>query len=237
MIHYHGTPISPIAALNELQGRHFCVSYAAPWDVERCHAIGQSVMLDNGAFSMWRKGKPTNWPGYYDWVERWLGFPSTWAVIPDVIGAGAEVQDDLLRQWPFGDRGAPVWHMDEPLDRLLCLIDEWPCVCFGSTIEYGSPLSPAWQRRMDLCWDAIMWGRRFIPVTHMLRGLACCGHRWPFARADSTNVGRNHNRPQNTPRAMADRLDAIQTPGRWYSFAERGHLLKIRKGGVISLSV
>jgi hypothetical protein len=32
---------------------------------------------------------------------------------------------------------------------------------------------------------------------------------------DSTDIARNHNRPQNTPRAMADRWDAIQTPPRW----------------------
>ncbi|PLU16204.1 MULTISPECIES: hypothetical protein [Sinorhizobium] len=42
MIHYHGTPISPVAALLELAGRHFCVSFARPDDVVRCHQIGQS---------------------------------------------------------------------------------------------------------------------------------------------------------------------------------------------------
>jgi hypothetical protein len=57
MIHYHGTPISPISALLEMHGRHFCVSHAAPDDVARCHQIGQSVMLDNGAFSAWKTGK------------------------------------------------------------------------------------------------------------------------------------------------------------------------------------
>lgn len=47
-IHYHGTPITPRAVLDTLAGRHFCVSFAAPADVKHCHAIGQSVMLDNG---------------------------------------------------------------------------------------------------------------------------------------------------------------------------------------------
>jgi hypothetical protein len=32
-------------------------------DVEVCHEIGQSVMLDNGAFSFWRSATPTNWAG------------------------------------------------------------------------------------------------------------------------------------------------------------------------------
>ena len=48
MIHYHGTPITPIAALYELAGRNFCVSHAAPADVARVHMIWQTVMLDNG---------------------------------------------------------------------------------------------------------------------------------------------------------------------------------------------
>ena len=60
MLHFHGTPISPRAELLTLAGRCFCVSYAAPQDVEVCHDIGQSVMLDNGAFSFWRTGKPTD---------------------------------------------------------------------------------------------------------------------------------------------------------------------------------
>ena len=51
MIHYHGTPISPVSALYEIAGRHFCVSHQAPQDVQRAHMIGQSVMLDNGAFT------------------------------------------------------------------------------------------------------------------------------------------------------------------------------------------
>jgi hypothetical protein len=65
MIHYHGTPISPVTALYEIAGRHFCVSHQAPQDVERAHMIGQSVMLDNGAFSKWKSGKATDWPAFY----------------------------------------------------------------------------------------------------------------------------------------------------------------------------
>ena len=64
MIHYHGTPISPIAELLTLSGRHFCVSHMRPDDVKRCHDIGQSVMLDNGAFSKWKSGKETDWDKY-----------------------------------------------------------------------------------------------------------------------------------------------------------------------------
>jgi len=215
VMHYHGTPITPVSALYALAGRCFCVSHAAPQDVERVHQIGQSVMLDNGAFSAWKAKKPTNWPAYYEWCERWLQSPSTWAVIPDEIDAGAQMQDALIREWPHGDKGAPVWHMDEPIDRLLRLIDEWPRICVGSTDQYAVVLSPPWERKMDETWNRVAQTRQFLPNLHMLRGMQLSGRRWPFASVDSTDIGRNHNRPQNTPRSMADRWDAMQTPTTW----------------------
>ncbi len=106
-IHYHGTPITPMDKLYELSGKHFCVSHARPDQVEHVHKIGQSVMLDNGAFSKWRKKTPTNWPAFYQWADRWLDHPNTWAVIPDEIDASEETQNQLLLQWPFRDRQSP----------------------------------------------------------------------------------------------------------------------------------
>ncbi len=225
MIHYHGTPITPIAALYELAGRHFCVSHAHPQDVRRCHQIGQSTMLDNGAFSAWKRGVATNWPAYYAWCDVWLDCPTTWAVIPDEIDAGSQAQDGLLRQWPHGKRGAPVWHMDEPIDRLLRLVDEWPRVCFGSTAEYAVVLSDPWRARVDAAFDAVAARHRRIPAIHMLRGMQCSGLRWPFASVDSTDIARNHNRDTNTPRRMADRWDAMQCPARWVPTPEQMELV------------
>ena len=89
-----------------------------------------SVMLDNGAFSAWRRGIVIDWKNYYRRAEPWLrNSPTTWAVIPDVIDGDEAANDLLIRQWPFGEAGAPVWHMHEPLDRLLRLADQWPKVC------------------------------------------------------------------------------------------------------------
>lgn len=223
-MHYHGTPITPMTALYDLCGRCFCVSFAAPWDVTRCHQIGQSIMLDNGAFSAWKIGKPTNWPAYYAWSDEWLSYPTTWAVIPDKIDAGAEAQDALLLEWPFGDRGAPVWHMDEPIDRLVRLCDAWPKVCVGSTAVYAEVLSSSWQRQMDAAFDAVSKRHHRLPWLHMLRGMACVGKRWPFASVDSTDIARNHNRPQNTPRKMADRWDAVQCPAIWQVSVKQAEL-------------
>lgn len=216
MIHYHGTPITPEAVFNTLAGRFFCVSFAQPQDVRRAHALGQGVMLDNGAFSVWKKGGSVDWASFYAWVDPWLDFPNTWAVVPDVIDGGTQLQDALLREWPHGkSRAAPVWHMDEPTSRLLALVESgWSRVCVGSTDEYAVVLSPPWRQRMDSVWSelASVFGR--TPPIHMLRGMQLSGGVYPFASVDSTDVARNHRRPGNTARRMADRWDSMQAPCR-----------------------
>jgi hypothetical protein len=190
------------------------------------HRDGEPISIDTGRrLAEWARGAATNWPGYYAWADEWLAYPTTWAVIPDVIDAGQEAQDALLGEWPFGDRGAPVWHMDEPVERLLALCDGWSRVCIGSTSVYADVLSDPWRRRMDEAFDGLAKRHHRLPWIHMLRGMACSGERWPFASVDSTDIGRNHNRPQNTPRKMADRWDAVQCPATWRVTAKQLELI------------
>ncbi len=215
-IHYHGTPISPRPVLDSLAGRHFCVSYAAPDDVKHVHAIGQSVMLDNGAFSAWTKGRAVDWSGYYEWTARWLDYRTTWAVIPDVIDGDEEANDALIRDWPHGDRGAPVWHMHESISRLIILASRWPRVCIGSSGMYRVVGPRSWHNRMTDAMNELCVGGYVPTWLHMLRGMAMAGTHYPFASVDSTDIARNHNRPQNTARGMADSWDAQQcTAARW----------------------
>lgn len=228
-IHYHGTPISPRSVLYTLAGRHFCVSFAAPQDVTICHQIGQSVMLDNGAFSVWRAGRTVEWSAYYQWAEPWLDYQTTWAVVPDVIDAGPEAQDELLRQWPHGHRGAPVWHTDEPVDRLLRLADDWPRVCIGSSGQH-EPGSEAWHRVMDAAMNRMCRSGRSTTWLHMLRGMNLCDSGYPFASVDSTDIARNHNRGRPA-RTMADRWDALQAPGRWVRRTEQVDLWEMADAG------
>lgn len=212
-MHYHGTPITPRSVLHTLAGACFCVSYADPRDVELCHQIGQSVMLDNGAFSMWTIGKETDWSGFYRWAETWLDWPTTWAVPPDVIAGTAEENDALLAKWPFPrHKGYPVWHLHEPIDRLLRLLDEWPRVCMGGSEQYKDIGSEAWHRRMDQAWNLIHSRRPWI---HMLRGMACLQMGYPFASVDSADVGRHHSQRRDSAKAMVDHWDSIQAAGIW----------------------
>lgn len=221
-MHYHGGPFTPIRALYELAGRCLCVSFGRPEQIERTKEIAQIIMKDNGAFKFHNADKragrePTDrdWKPYYEWVERHHR-PGDWAVVPDVIDGGSQLQDALVREWPFSqEMGAPVWHMDEPIARLRRLCDEWPRVCIGSTAEYWEIGTHRWHERMTDTFNQLCQGRRFLPNIHMLRGMSLAGGIYPFGSMDSTDIAQNHHRPQNTPRSMADRWDALQCPAIW----------------------
>jgi len=219
-LHYHGTPISPRTALYDLAGHNFCVSFAAPQDVKICHEIGQTVMLDNGAFSAWTNGFEPDWPAYYEWADRWLSCPTTWAVIPDVVDGTEAQNDDLLREWPHGARGVPVWHISENFRRLDRLLVRYGRVCFGSSGQYRIVGNDAWHRRITETFNHLD-GHARTPWIHMLRGMSLAGSIYPFASLDSTDVGRNHNRAQNTPAKMAKRWDKQQCALRWHVRAEQ----------------
>lgn len=213
-LHYHGTPLTPRTELWKMAGKNFCVSFANPGDAEFCLTRGQSVMWDNGAFSLHTRGKPVDWSAYYRWLEPRLGHPH-WAVIPDVIDGDLEANKQLVAQWPFRRGfGAPVWHMAEPIETLLEYADDFDRVCFGSSGAYWQVGSDTWSRRADEAFNALeLAGLR--PWVHMLRGMAVAGKRWPFASVDSVNVARNFKDDNSCPEAMARVIDSVQCPVRW----------------------
>lgn len=226
MIHYHGLPLTPRTKLYELAGRCFCVRYGESRDVDVCHEIGQSVLLDNGAYSFWTKNQPTDWPGFAEWARPWLDYRTTWAVMPDVI-AGDEEENDRLMTWLYvnakdvWERSAPVWHLHESIDRLKRLCQGYGRVCVGSSGAYRKPGTQAWAYRMDEAFNAVC-GNGPAPVwLHMLRAMdEAINGDWPFASADSTNVSRNHagnnqGRLARSPRLMAEEIDRRQAPARW----------------------
>lgn len=217
VIHYHGTPITPHAKLHQLAGLHFCVSFWRPESIKICSEIGQSIMLDNGAFSAWRSKKPiTDWARYYVWSDRWLAYPSNWAVIPDIIDGDEEANDELVAAWPHGQRGAPVWHLHESLERLERLVSQWPRVCVGSSGQYARVGNIRWHYRMFETMEVACINGRPRTALHMLRGMSLSDGPYPFASVDSTDVARNHNRPQNGDiEMMARRWDAKQPAAVW----------------------
>jgi hypothetical protein len=211
-IHYHCADISKDGLL-DLAGRHLLVSHAYPRNARQAHELGQSVLLDNGAFSVWRAAREADWSAFYEWCNEWFDCPTTWGIVPDVIDGGADAQDALLLDWPHGHRGAPVWHMDEPIDRLVRLTDEWPRVCVGSTGAYAVVGDDRWHHRMTDAFNTLSKRGR-LPWLHGLR-MQSVSALYPFGSVDSADIARNQNRPQNTIPKMAERWDRVQPRIGW----------------------
>lgn len=218
MIHYHGTPISPREQLFRMAGRNFCVSYAAPQDLKTCLQIGQSVMLDNGAFSAFTRGAVFDLQGFFKWLAPILS-PPHWAVVPDAIGGTVEDQHTLLSQWPreeFGYKNcAAVWHLDKPFAHLHYLIQAYPKVCLGSSGEYWEVGSDRWAHRMDETFNEIERVHKRMPWIHGMRMLGQHSERWPLASADSTNVAQNFKRNSGCAECMAAPIDSRQPAAKW----------------------
>lgn len=203
-----------------MSGRHFCVSFADPRDIEACLRIGQSVMLDNGAFTAFTQGKPMDVAGYIGWCDQYLAHPH-WAVIPDVIDGDEDQQRAGIAGWPFpSELSAPVWHLGLSLDWLLELADKWPRIALGSSGQYWQVGSPSWKKRMNEAFDALASRRRHLPWIHGMRMLGQSDGPWPLASADSTNVARNHKTAGIHPEVMAARIDAKQPARRWSGAAQ-----------------
>ena len=216
MIHYHGTPISPMKAIETMGGKHFCVSYARPDDLKRCLRIGQSLMLDNGAFSAKTKGLPFDRDGFYAWVEPLLAHPH-WGVVPDVIDGSEDEQREMVKSWPFRkEMGIPVWHLGLSISYLIELCDAWGRVCFGSAGEFWQIGTSKWCHRMDEAFNALVntYGRQ-IPWVHGMRMLGQASGPWPLASADSTNVALHHAEHLECAGCMAKRIDSTNPPTKW----------------------
>ena len=208
MIHYHGTPITPNRAIETMGGKHFCVSYARPDQLERCLRLGQSLMLDNGAFSAKTRGLQFDRNGFYKWVEPILRHPN-WGVVPDVIDGTVEQQREMVASWPFRKEfGIPVWHLGLSIDYLLELCDQWGRVCFGSAGEYWQIGTQKWTARMDEAFNQLSITFGSVPWVHGMRMLGQSEGPWPLASADSTNVAVNHSGYLQCAGCMAKRIDA-----------------------------
>src|SRR5215471_19334259 len=90
----YGLPLNPRHLLEELAGSSFCVSYATRQklgpqldDAIRLVGEDQILLVDNGAFSMFKQGVSTRDEEYQDAYEAWAidildRCPQAIAVIP-----------------------------------------------------------------------------------------------------------------------------------------------------------
>lgn len=236
MIHYHGLPITPAtAALRAISGGHAFVSFRHPDQLTLALESSQSFAVDNGAFSAWKSGEPIkDWSQFYDWVAELHRYPAfDFAVIPDVIDGDEKANDDLIDEFPWAKTaphiGAPVWHMHESLDRLSRLVSRFPRICLGSSGDFAQIGTPKWWTRMAEAMNVICdKGGRPCSKIHGLRMLNPEIYtRFPFASADSTNIGKNigidsawkgtYTPPTKDARAalMRERIESSQSPQFW----------------------
>jgi hypothetical protein len=176
-------------------GKHGMVSFEHQEQIEVAAEVCQSVVLDNGAFSAWKRSKRHNFDGYAVWAEEWLKHPCVeWCVIPDAIDGDEQANDDLLASWPLdGSRSVPVYHMHESLDRLTRLMGAYPRVALGSSGKWADPGSSQWWARMGEVMAACT-DDEGMPLTklHGLRMLdPLIFAQLPLSSADSCNVARN----------------------------------------------
>ena len=213
----HGTPITPNALLEQLRGESFCVSFAAPAQIERVIPLQDKngmLMLDNGAFSIWKSGKgKVDQQAFFAWANQIQArCEVAVAVIPDVI-EGSEEQNWIeagaaVHKWSaYPERLMFVWHMNDSVERLrdACLLFNF--VAIGSCAEYDVQTKrAAYLERLRLVnavadWTEFGYGRR--PWIHLMRGLAVLPEVIRFNSADSSNIARNHCRTKHEPRHVA----------------------------------
>jgi hypothetical protein len=212
----HGLPITPRAKIEELAGGSFCVSYATCSrrtvdDAIRLVGADGIVMLDNGAFSHWRKGKGRiDIDGFEAWANEILArCDNAVAVIPDVIGGTERENDDLINEcWMDWDRCMVVWHMHEGIERLLRLCENFNYVAIGSSGDYAVPGTAAWHARMREAfaaidkWEAECEGAYCRPRLHLMRAQAFADE-YPFDSSDSCTVAMTHWRRRNKGKTVA----------------------------------
>lgn len=234
MIHYHGTPIggSRQDAAKFLVSRHALVPFARPDDLPAVMDFAQSFILDNSAFSLWKKGGDVDVPDYHAWVESIALHPGLdWVLIPDKIDGAESENVELVTTWlRMGCRAksVPVWHLHESLDWLDYLVTHFQTVALGSSGKWATPGTDAWWVRMadamkTICDD----GGRPRCKLHGLRMLdPAIFQRLPLASADSTNAAVNcgsiarfgmYCPPTSSQRSavIADRIEAYNSAPVW----------------------
>jgi hypothetical protein len=225
----HGLPITPKHLLEQLRGESFCVSFAAPAQLDQAIELQDPegmLMLDNGAFSHWRAGRGRiDREAFFAWAnEAQSRCDVAVAVIPDVIG-GSEDENWLeaahavrgeLSEYP--ERLMFVWHMNDSIEQLVRACRLFNFVAIGSCAEYDIQKNrQAFLARLRHASAAIdyveqTFGRR--PWVHLMRANGVIASAIRFESSDSTNVARNHCRTKGEPQHVRTMADKVAAPVR-----------------------
>lgn len=216
-----------------MRGRHAMVSYERPEQVEAAAEVCQTIALDNGAFSAWKKQRNCDFSGYRDWAQYWLKHPCVdWAVVPDVIDGDEAANDALLSEWDLPESlSVPVFHLHESLDRLEGLIASFPRIALGSSGAFAQPGTTDWWARISAVMSMVC-DKEGMPrcKLHGLRMLdPTIYSHIPLASADSCNAALNLGIDRRwigpyAPRSkgvraiiLIDRIESHASARRWSS--------------------
>ena len=197
--------------------------------VEKC----DKIIVDNGAFTLWRKGGEIDWDNYYDFIYKHID-DIEFFFIPDVID-GTEEENDILiakymdkhkKDYDYSipgycgmnkliKKGVPIWHINESFERLERLMDNFSYIAIGSAGDFAQLGTPQWETQMDKAMRVICDSNGYPKVKiHMLRCLdPKIFTRYPFHSGDSTALAQNHSR--DGWRQIVNRIEKYNSPYRY----------------------
>jgi hypothetical protein len=212
-------------------GRNVLVSYARPEQLDLAQEYSKSYVLDNGAFTTWKKGLQFDSQKYIDWVWKQENQPRLkWALIPDVIDGNEKDNDDEIERWlksGIAVHGVPVWHYHESIERLVALCKAFQIVALGSSGDYPNPGTQKWWARTVEAMNAVCPDNSPMAKLHGLRMLdPKIFMHLPLHSADSTNAAQNgqskacmlgleHTWQGST--VIAWKVEAYESPTHWHS--------------------
>ncbi len=245
MIHIHGLPTGGTVegSIKFITDRHVMVSFADPKDLKRAQQFSRSYVLDNGAFSTWKRGEKFDAGKYISWVcEQQVFRKLRWAVIPDVIEGTEQQNDELIELWLRAGvpvQGVPVWHYNESVSRLKALCGYFETVALGSCGD--APGTHRWWDRTNQIFSTICDDEGNPPCKlHVLRMLNReIFTRIPLASADSTYAAHNGFYQQQALKLKhkwqgqllnAWKVEAHDSPATWQPVPWNGNLFDDASG-------
>jgi len=227
MLKYYGTPLTPLKTFNEVMlGRRCLIPYPRPQDLKRALKICEGIIIDNGAFTIWRQNGLLEkgyfeWDDYYDFLVD-IKNDIDFFFIPDVID-GTELENDrLIQEYQYINyhdrdemKGVPIWHINESMERLDRLMGDFDFIAIGSAGEFAQLGTPQWEQRMDEAMRVLCDKEGYPKVKiHMLRCLdPKIFTRFPFYSGDSTALAQNHKR--DGWRQIVDRIEKYDSPEKY----------------------
>ncbi len=217
MIKYYGTPLTPNSVFDEVMpGRCALIPYPNPQNLKRSIETCDKVIIDNGAFTIWRKGGDIDWNKYYAWMQPFK-HNIEFFFIPDVIDGTEEQNDELISDYfKRGEtNGVPIWHVNESFERLERLIDYFDYIAIGSAGEYSQLGTHKWFNQMDKAMRILCHSDGIPKVKiHMLRCLdPKIFTKFPFYSGDSTSLAQNHSRDGWVN--IVNRIERYNSPKRY----------------------